>query len=104
MSPLERILQDDINRLLDRLAGTVPEGAVGRLAVIDPPLAERIAEVEDRLTLTRGSLLDGYRRWRDAIEECADLWALSSMKLAETGGDRGSHAEERAASSSRRAA
>jgi len=77
---LARLLQDEMNRLLDRLAGALPEGIAAALAVEDPDLAARIEDEEGRLTDLRASLLDGYRRWGESLQALEDLWALRALK------------------------
>jgi hypothetical protein len=84
MNPLDRLLHDDMNWLLDRLASAAPARLAARLPERDPDLYGRIAEAEARLARLRGSLLDDYRRWQDAIEECEGLWALATLKAGET--------------------
>jgi hypothetical protein len=67
MSHFERLLQDDLNRLVDRIAARAgDDAATGRS--------------EDRLTVLRAALLDGYAEWARAIEECEDLWALAGLR------------------------
>jgi len=78
--PLARLLQDEMNRLLDRLAGSVPTGSAATLSEDDVELAARIADEEARLADLRSSLLDGYRRWSDSIQSLEDLWALRALK------------------------
>ena len=78
--PLARLLQDEINRLLDRLAGSVPDGAAATLALEDPDLAARIEQEEARLTALRAALLEGYRQWGDSLQALEDLWALRALK------------------------
>jgi hypothetical protein len=79
--PLARLLQDEINRLLDRLAGALPDGTAATLAREDPDLAARIDAEEARLTELRAALLDGYRQWGDALQTLEDLWALRALKM-----------------------
>jgi len=86
MNPLERLLQDDMYRLIDRLAADAREGAVADLDGEDPDLRARIDQTEARLARLRESLLEGYRQWREAIETCEDLWALSALKAGQSSG------------------
>jgi hypothetical protein len=86
MNPLDRLLQDEMNRFVDRLASVAPEGAAAELPEQDPGLHARIGRVEARLARLRESLLDDYRQWQEAIEECEDLWALASLKVGQSPG------------------
>lgn len=77
---LNRLLQDEMNRLLDRLAAVAPEGSAVALAMDDPELAARIEDEEARLTGLRASLLEGYRQWEASLQALEDLWALRALK------------------------
>jgi len=77
---MDRLLQDEMYRLLARLAATTPEGSAAALSADDPGLAARLADEEVRLTDLRASLLDGYRRWRECLQALEDLWALRALK------------------------
>ncbi len=80
MNPLDRLLQDEMNRLLDRLAAAVPEGVVMGGGRERPEVRDLIEALEARLSTLRGSLLEGYRQWHAAIEEYEDLWMLSALE------------------------
>ena len=77
MSQFERLLQDDLNRMIDRIAVRAGEGTA---AGLKSDLRMRIERVEDRLTGLRAALLDGYAEWARAIGECEDLWALADLR------------------------
>jgi hypothetical protein len=76
MNTLERLLQDELNRLVDRIAACAGQTAAG----VTPDLKARIERSEDRLTGLRAALLDGYAEWVRAIDECEDLWALAELR------------------------
>ena len=77
MNGLERLLQDELNRLVDRIAARAgQEPAAG----VTPDLKARIDRSEDRLTGLRAALLDGYTEWVRAMDECEDLWALAELR------------------------
>jgi hypothetical protein len=77
MSTLERLLQDELNRLVDRIAaGAGDDTAAG----LRPDLKAHIDRCEDRLTALRAMLLDGYAEWTRALEECEDLWAVAGLR------------------------
>jgi len=77
MNHLERLLEDDLNHLADRIAGRAQDGTVPGLS---PDLKARIERSEERLTGIRAALLDGYAEWGRALEECEDLWALAGLR------------------------
>lgn len=79
MNALEGLLQDDLRRLVDRLAATTREGMLAESAEGRPELLSRLEGAEARLSDLRQDLLRGYAAWREAIEECADLWALADF-------------------------
>src|SRR4029453_13725253 len=76
MNTLERLLQDDLNHLVDRMAArTSATPAAG----LSEELRARIDQSEDRLSGLRAALLDGYVGWARAIEECEDLRVLAEL-------------------------
>ena len=77
MNHFERLLQDDLNRLVDRIAVRAGEDTA---AGLKSDLRTRIERSEDRLTVLRAALLEGYAEWARAIEECEDLWALAGLR------------------------
>lgn len=77
MSHFERLLQDDLNRLVDRIAARAGEGTA---AGLKSDLRTRIERSEERLTALRAALLDGYAEWERAMDECEDLWALAALR------------------------
>ncbi len=79
MSAFEQLLQDDLNHLVDRIAATTHEGMVADCAERRPELAARLNEVDTRLSTARQWLLQGYAAWREALQECGDLWALADL-------------------------
>lgn len=79
MNRLEQVLNDDVGRLLDRLAASVPGGC---LAAQDPALRRRLDETEAQMGAARASLLEGYGRWRRTLEDVENLWALAAWKSA----------------------
>ena len=88
MSPIERMLLDDMHRLVDRIAALRPDG-IGEALATHPQLRSLIDAGEARLTSLRSDLVDGYHRWQEALEEYEDLWALSALQdVAERVTDR----------------
>ena len=82
MNPAEQVLRADMNDLLDRLASSVPGGCLTAISAAQPTLRKRLDEMEDRLTDARAILLDGYGRWRRALEDIESLWALGAYRSA----------------------
>lgn len=77
MNTLGRLLQDELNRLLDRIAArTGADTAAG----LPPELKARLDRSEERLSGLRTALLDGYAEWTRVIEECEDLWVLAEIR------------------------
>jgi len=77
MNTLETMLQDELNRLLDRIAVRAGEDATAGLR---SDLRAPIERCEDRLTALRAALLDGYAEWTRALEECEDVWAVAGLR------------------------
>ena len=79
MNTLDQLLQDDLNRLVDRLSAVVPErevaGGTDRRAEWQP----RLDTAEAQLTAMRQDLLRRYAAWRAALEELGDLMALAEL-------------------------
>ena len=88
MNALERVLQDDLNHLIDRIAAATHEGVVAGSGDLRPDLLQQIALSEARLSSVRHDLLQGYSEWRNALEDCADLWALADLSTVSAGSDR----------------
>ncbi len=80
MNALEQVLDDELVWLLDRVAATVPEGAVSDVAVMSPTLAARLGEADGRVAEMRAALLADYARWRRALDDLENLWALASWR------------------------
>ena len=74
MNALERILQDDLNRLVDRLSAVTGECAEHR-----PSVQAQLDRVEEQLSIVRLDLLRSYAEWREALEECGDVWAVAEL-------------------------
>ena len=88
MNALERVLQDDLNHLIDRIAVGTHEGVVAGSGDLRPDLLQQLAASEARLSSVRQDLLRGYSEWRNALEDCADLWALADLATVSEESDR----------------
>jgi hypothetical protein len=80
MNEVERVLSGEMGELLERLAASVPGGCLGEISARQPTLKKRLDEMEDQLTGARAALLDGYGRWRRALDDIESLWALGAYR------------------------
>jgi hypothetical protein len=80
MNPVERVLQQELTGLLDRLATSVPEGGFETIRASNPSLKTRLDDADAKLAAVRESLLDSYGRWRRALEDLENLWALGAWR------------------------
>src|SRR5215510_9465261 len=81
MNPVERVLDEEVSRLLDRLAGSIPGGCLDAIGGHAQTLRRRLDEVEHQMAGIRASLLEGYGRWRRALEDVENLWALAAWRV-----------------------
>ncbi len=77
MNMLERLLQDELNHMIDRIAARAGEDTAAGLR---SDLKAHIEGTEDRLTALRTALLDGYAEWTRTLDECEDLWAVAGLR------------------------
>ena len=82
MNPVERVLYDEITRLLDRLAASVPDASLEEVRAANPTLRTRLDEAEAALAAQRAALLESYGRWRRTLEDVENLWALAAWRLS----------------------
>ena len=80
MNPVERVLDDELARLIDRLAASVPAGSLGAISAMHPALRSRIDQVEAGLAEVRGAVLDAYARWCRGLEDLENVWALAAWR------------------------
>ena len=80
MNPVERVLYRELTELLDRLAASVPEGGLEQIRASSPTLKARLDEADLSLAALRAGLLEGYGRWRRALEDVENLWALAAWR------------------------
>jgi len=83
MNSMERLLHDEITRLMDRLAESVPEGGIERMGAAYPTLRLRLDEMDTALASLRSSLVEGYGRWNRALDDLENLWALAAWRSAQ---------------------
>jgi hypothetical protein len=77
MDTMERVLQDDLNRLSDRLAAGLSGDTAAGVRLWDPDLYQRLEAVSGRLADLRQDLTDRYAAWLLALDECEALWAAA---------------------------
>ena len=63
MNRMERVLSDDLARLIDRLAASIPDGAFDQICTTTPTLRARLDQLEATLAATHGALVETYGRW-----------------------------------------
>ncbi len=80
MNPVERVLHQELTGLLDRLATSVSEGGVENIRATSPTLKTRLDDADAKLAAVRESMLDSYGRWRRALEDLENLWALAAWR------------------------
>jgi hypothetical protein len=80
MNALQRLLQDDLDGLVDRLASSTREGMLGKWGERRPDHLSRLDRAETELTEARRNLLEAYAAWREALDRCEDVWALTGLE------------------------
>jgi hypothetical protein len=82
MNAVERILDGELTGLIDRLAEAVPPATLPAVAAANPTLRARLDDADARLGEIRAALIADYGRWRRALDDVENLWALASWKSA----------------------
>ena len=82
MNAVDVVLQDELERLMDRLAAAVPGGSLEATSDANPTLRMRLDGAEISVAAARAALLEDYGRWRRTLEELENLWALASWASA----------------------
>ena len=67
MNAVERMLDKDLLGLLDRVAGSIPEG--GLAAGSAGTLKARLDEADARVAEIRATIMTEYGRWRCALDD-----------------------------------
>ena len=60
MNVVERVLDDELMRFLDRLSASVPEGCLGAINGEKPAVRRRLDEADARVAAARQTLLEDY--------------------------------------------
>ena len=84
MNAVDVMLRDDLERLMDRLAATVPGGSLEVTSAANPALRRRLDDVEIALSTVRAALLEDYGRWRRVLDDVENLWALAAWGFGDS--------------------
>ena len=103
MNVVDVVLQDELSSLMDRLAATVPAGSLEATDASNPTLRSRLDDMDRSLALARATLLEDYGRWRKALDDLENVWALAAWG-AGGGASASAPAEEPAQYAAARAA
>ena len=82
MNAVDVMLQDEVGRLMDRLAATVPGGSLEATSATNPALRMQLDDMEVSLATARAALLEDYGRWRRTLDDLENLWALAAWTSA----------------------
>lgn len=83
MNAVDVLLMDELGRLMDRLAASVPGGSLEAANATNPTLRTRLDDMEISLTLARAALLEDYGRWRRKLDDLENLWAVAASAAEE---------------------
>jgi len=95
MNSVDRVLYEELTHLMDRLATSIPDGSLS--AVGHPLLRTRLDEADAQLAAARASLLEDYGRWRRALEDVENLWAVAAWRRSAAPEEAGEQAAALAA-------
>jgi hypothetical protein len=87
MNPMERLLQDELYGLTDRIASQVGGRTVSGVPTLQPELYRRTEEASQRLSELREELLGRYAEWRALLETSEALWTLAEEAAGDTTAD-----------------
>ncbi len=79
MNSVERLLLEEMTHFVDRLASSIPPEGVPSHAM-SPAVRMHLDEAETQMAQARASLMEGYGRWRRAVEDAENLWALAAWR------------------------
>ena len=80
MSAVDVVLRNEVGLLMDRLAASVPGGSLEVTTASNPTLRARLDEMEVTLAAARAAVLEDYGRWRRALDDLENLWALAAWR------------------------
>ena len=79
MTSVERLLSEELARLTDRLAASVPEGGLARISATAHQRA-RLDAAEASLAAARLAVLESYARWTQAVDDVENMWARAAWR------------------------
>jgi hypothetical protein len=77
MNAVEQLLYDEVTHFIDRLATSVGPGAAPTAI---PTMRARLDDAESELATARAAMMESYGRWRRALEDVENLWALAAWR------------------------
>jgi hypothetical protein len=77
MNAVEQLLYDEVTHFIDRLATSVGPGAAPTAI---PTMRGRLDDAESELATARAAMMESYGRWRRALEDVENLWALAAWR------------------------
>jgi hypothetical protein len=83
MNPLDRLLHEELGTLLDRISTSAPGADLAGALAAQPTLRARLDDVDQRLAMLRGILLETYGAWGRTLEDLENLWALVAWRRDE---------------------
>ena len=78
MNAVEQLLYDEVTHFMDRLATSVGPGALAPTAL--PGVRARLDDAEAELATARAAMVESYGRWRRALEDVENYWALAAWR------------------------
>jgi hypothetical protein len=78
MNVVEQLLYDEVTHFMDRLATSVAPGAAAPTTL--PGLRARLDDAELELATARAAMVEMYGRWRRALEDVENYWALAAWR------------------------
>lgn len=78
MNAVEQLLYEEVTHFMDRLATSVTPGAATPTGM--PGIRGRLDEAESELATARAAMVESYGRWRRALEDVENYWALAAWR------------------------
>lgn len=78
MNAVEQLLYEEVTHFMDRLATSVAAGSP--LPTAMPGMRARLDDAESELATARAAMVESYGRWRRALEDVENYWALAAWR------------------------